>query len=113
MKLRVMETRNLDGIPRSCVSIQKCEVVGGHDLLLFIRTKLLLYSACIFLLNLSKLSSSNWLLTFTRKECDRLMEIIKSRVTDGSTMEEEKDGKLGGIFNRTVGDGTDFTKFKV
>ncbi|KAG5531425.1 hypothetical protein RHGRI_026145 [Rhododendron griersonianum] len=41
-----------------------------------------------------------------RKECDRLIEIIKSRVIDGSTMEEEKDGTLGGIPNRTIGDVT-------
>ncbi|XP_058181017.1 uncharacterized protein LOC131299480 isoform X2 [Rhododendron vialii] len=44
--------------------------------------------------------------TFSRKECDRLIEIIKSRVIDGSTMEEEKDGTLGGIPNRTIGDVT-------
>ncbi|KAI8538135.1 hypothetical protein RHMOL_Rhmol09G0079100 [Rhododendron molle] len=54
----------------------------------------------------NELFSSNWLLTFTRKECDRLIEIIKSRVIDGITMEEEKDGTLGGIPNRTIGDVT-------
>ncbi|THG00911.1 hypothetical protein TEA_001314 [Camellia sinensis var. sinensis] len=56
-------------------------------------------------LNKSKFSSSEWMLTFTREECDRLIKIINSRVIDDSTIEEGQDARLGGIPSRTIGNG--------
>ncbi|KAF7132575.1 hypothetical protein RHSIM_Rhsim09G0061700 [Rhododendron simsii] len=100
--------RNLNGVLRLCDQKTQCL---GHGL----RNPISALESGALVINLpvevsdadyeiNPLSSAP-VLRF-RKECDRLIEIIKSRVIDGSTMEEEKDGTLGGIPNRTIGDVT-------